>query len=391
MEPPQVIHLVSNAPEHPENTASKFKVSYNLPFSLKNKKIALIDATFTKSQQNVLEEKIKFQFDETPKSYYRTQRYELTDIGLGDTKTNLTAFFKRYTKDFYSMTDTTAPPILLGSCKHTYSEADNLLQITVINKSAYTCKIEIKKGKWVLKSEGEASGDSYTIDVAPKTSKILKFDTSGINYQAIGDHVDYKKFLNSMDFRVYFESVLVVTHPRMRNKEFQPGPNHFATIKELIKTINNLEGFSEWAKLSLDHGKVQFAIKRVIDKCNIHLGGLQHHLGFDKDILKVDERVRRFKANRPPNLSGGTHHFFIYCSLVKNVLVNNSLVPLLCTLDATKGKYGEQVMHPVVHPLFVEANEGPHQTIEIVIADDTGNQQNLLMFRTKLTLSVEDQ
>ena len=53
-----VIHLVNNAPEHPENTAAQFKVSYNLPFDLTGKKIALIDASFTKAQNNVLGEKL---------------------------------------------------------------------------------------------------------------------------------------------------------------------------------------------------------------------------------------------------------------------------------------------------------------------------------------------
>ena len=49
-----------------------------------------------------------------------------------------------------------------------------------------------------------------------------------------------------------------------------------------------------------------------------------------------------------------------------------------------------QTLNTVTHPLYVDADEGPHQVIEVVIADDTGNQQKLLMSRTKLTLSVID-
>ena len=57
-----VIHLVSNSLAHPENTASNFKVSYNVPFDLRGKRIALVDATFTKSQPNILQESITFKF-----------------------------------------------------------------------------------------------------------------------------------------------------------------------------------------------------------------------------------------------------------------------------------------------------------------------------------------
>ena len=53
----KVLHLLSNSFTHPENTASSFKVSYNVPFDLRGRKIALVDATLTKAQDNVLQEK----------------------------------------------------------------------------------------------------------------------------------------------------------------------------------------------------------------------------------------------------------------------------------------------------------------------------------------------
>ena len=56
----KVLHLVSNSFTHPENTASSFKVSYIVPFDLWGRKIALVDATLTKAQDNVLQEKIPF-------------------------------------------------------------------------------------------------------------------------------------------------------------------------------------------------------------------------------------------------------------------------------------------------------------------------------------------
>ena len=97
------------------------------------------------------------------------------------------------------------------------------------------------------------------------------------------------------------------------------------------------------------------------------------------------------QAERLSDMSRGTHHFYIYCSLVKNIAINNKMLQLLATVDATRGIFGQQIVHPVQYPLFVDCVEGPQQMIEIVIADDVGNVKNLLMGRTKLTLAVRDQ
>ena len=53
----KVLHLVSNSFTHPKNTDSSFKVSYNVLFDLRGRKIALVDATLTKAQDNVLQKK----------------------------------------------------------------------------------------------------------------------------------------------------------------------------------------------------------------------------------------------------------------------------------------------------------------------------------------------
>ena len=62
MDTSQVVHLVSNSPLHPENTASNFKVSYNVPFDFHGKRVVLVDVAFTKSQPNILQENITFKF-----------------------------------------------------------------------------------------------------------------------------------------------------------------------------------------------------------------------------------------------------------------------------------------------------------------------------------------
>ena len=61
--------------------------------------------------------------------------------------------------------------------------------------------------------------------------------------------------------------------------------------------------------------------------------------------LPPEKRV--FSANRPPDMTRGIHHFYIYCSLVRSVAINEKNLPLLATVDATRGNYAEQMVHPI--------------------------------------------
>ena len=69
--------------------------------------------------------------------------------------------------------------------------------------------------------------------------------------------------------------------------------------------------------------------------------------------------------------------------------VNDKTLPILATVDATLGTYGQQIVHPVQYPLFVDCGSVPMQMVEVRIAGDTGNSENLLIGRTKLTLAVQ--
>ena len=126
--------------------------------------------------------------------------------------------------------------------------------------------------------------------------------------------------------------------------------------------------------------------------CDVLLGGFEYHFGFDNSTLinRTPEREMQFLAQRPPDLTRGTRHFYIYCSLIKDVAINEQMHPVLATVDATQGKYGDQIVHPVRFPLYLDCVEGPQQQISVIIADDMGNTKNLLMGRTKLTLVVEN-
>ena len=171
---------------------------------------------------------------------------------------------------------------------------------------------------------------------------------------------------------------------------FQPGPRYFVNIIDFIHYLNNMSGFGSLASLALIYGKVVLSVGAgIIEFCDIDLGGLNNHLGFDDSILRVMLENRVFSANRPPDMTRGTHHFYIYCSLVRSVAINKKNLPLLATVNATKGNYAEQMVHPIQFPLFVDCKSGPMQVIEVTISDDVGNIEGLLMGRTKLTLAIQ--
>ena len=148
--------------------------------------------------------------------------------------------------------------------------------------------------------------------------------------------------------------------------------------------------FSALSTLALVYGKVVLSVGAGITEfCDIDLGGLNNHLGFDDSIICIMPEKRVFSANRPPDMTRGTHHFYIYCSLVRSVAINEKNLPLLAMVDATKGNYREQIVHPIQFPLFVNCKSSPMQVIEVTISDDVGSIEGLLMGRTKLTLAIQ--
>ena len=390
----KVIHLVSDVNEHPENTAADFKVSFNTPFSLKGKRIALIDATLTKSNFNIWNDGIGFIYMQ------RRQVLDVVDEPFIVSKrpwtrsiTTPEAFFQRFTQEFKARRGGT--PKLLGKCEHTLSRNGRFLRIKFFNETDYEAIINIDSTKWNVNDPYGRTGDDngrLVISVDPHSSETVSLRLRRMDWSFLNDLEEYNTFTQKSMIFFLKHKTMVEKPPKLPDK-FRTGPGYFENIEDFISAFNDVKGFSKVAQLSLKHGKVVLTTRANLEPCEIQFqSGLEKVLGFDGDSLSIMQSGKEveFRANRPPNLYRGPHHFFVFCSLVKNVMVNNVHKPLLSTLDATKGKYGEQIMHPVIHPLYVETDEGPHQLIEIVIEDDSGNRRNILMGKTKLTLSIID-
>ena len=128
-----------------------------------------------------------------------------------------------------------------------------------------------------------------------------------------------------------------------------------------------MSGFSALATLALVYGKVVLsAAAGKTEFCDINLGGPNNHLGFDDSILHVMPEKRVFSANRPPNMTRATVHWYAVLLLMKRIS--------LCW---------QQLMRPKVimesrlcipfNFLFVDCESSPMQVIEITISDDVGN------------------
>ena len=167
---------------------------------------------------------------------------------------------------------------------------------------------------------------------------------------------------------------------------------HFKDPEAIVKYVNGNRVFKKLAKLSYEHGKLCFTVLPTTPACRVELNEFQHLLGFRKNIIlhALYNMRNKYVAEEPPDLTRGVHHYYIYCSLVKNNFVNNKPLQILAAVDATKSAYGEQFFHSVQYPSFVDCVEGLQQMIEVTISDDVGEVKNLLAGRTNLTLVIKD-
>ena len=85
-----------------------------------------------------------------------------------------------------------------------------------------------------------------------------------------------------------------------------------------------MQDFSNHAVLSFSTNVVvQLVTKPSSYKKEIDFGSLEHQLGFMDRVLHIKNgETHTFKSTFPPNMTRGTHHFYIYSSLVNGVTVN---------------------------------------------------------------------
>ena len=420
--------FVSNDPKNPGNTASDFRVTYNSPVDMTGKQMALTSVTLTKSQPNVVDETVELfvaseELVDRVDTLVHLMQSDVEEDQLTPLSNPLFAsrfiggYKKAILKDSGERTLVTAEVKLYGGGRFGRFEVSNesTEQEAVISLNMYARRargwtiyriggdlVQMDGPRWVPQSDRVASQPSaFKLAGGKKGTILFGFHKTtgdkGLTLENPEDDLAAYMWLdelkNNTEFRIAINSNTKVKKQKVTKTVAKPGPAYFDSVTDLTANLNRNAAFSALAKLqyATESRKIVLTLK---PKVTIKLGGLQHHLGFDRDILVNDSESptaeKTFEADRMPDMTRGTHNFFIYCSLTDPVMVNDKRLNLLATVDATKGGYGEQVRHNVTHPIFVDCVAGLHQNVHITIADDVGNYSNLLMGRTILTCAVRN-
>ena len=414
----RVLYLASNSSHHPENTASSFKVTFNEPFNLAGKEIALISASLTKAQQNVLDETVEIE-KKTVRVTIEHDDVVHTNISLlTPRETKPVKDFKEFSKRWNRVVRERNPPKrIIYRVKSEYNDETNGVTLTITNL-AYSRPLSISlilnqvfNTCWYI----ESISKSLVLKSGPRLNqrdakvKISVFQllqrgegTIQMSFNPIAkdegrfgkdSHMlrswrTYDLFLRNAAIEISIMNQHAVSRTKTENAVIKPGPGYFQNVEEMIKKLNENELFKENVTVQISNSVASFALKTGV---TLKLGGLEHHFGLDtNELTNQSEAINYFIAKRPPDMTRGTHHFFIYCSLVEENAINEQKLAILGTVDATAGKYGEQVSHHAMHPIFVDCRTGVQQQLEINIADETGNRSNLLMGRTLLTCELRN-
>ncbi len=205
---------------------------------------------------------------------------------------------------------------------------------------------------------------------------------------------------------------------RLESDELYLPKGRYDKITDIISKINNVltkpirENIKPVPirnpKLELDERTRKVTIKNGIGKDNrmIFLQlpfELCQILGFDKKamdkyngnmLIKYSQEVSNLAANqranyahpthtdteqtyiaeRPFELSGGTHGLFVYCDIVKPSFVGDSYTQLLRLVQVPSGiKFGDQVLITYANTYYVPLLTPEFETIEVHIKDDVGD------------------
>ena len=131
------------------------------------------------------------------------------------------------------------------------------------------------------------------VSINQQSSKTIKLDVSQLDFRLLNNAAAYKVFMRNLSFRVVFIHQKSITLPPKTTETFQAGPSYFKMIEELVSAINGLKGFSSLAQFGIRHGKVILTTKANLEPCNIELGGLENHFGFDQRFYECLNQAKK--------------------------------------------------------------------------------------------------
>lgn len=177
----------------------------------------------------------------------------------------------------------------------------------------------------------------------------------------------------------------------------------YATPDKLVEALNRdtEHPLANWDKSEASGGKQACGYRFAYNKSEnrIMLGLTQHtDLTFRDDLHKLlgfsknHYKGGRHTAERPPLMTQGIYHLYLYCDLCAPIRVGNMLVPLLRTIDVPSSKYWGQVTSTrFQRPMYNPVAKSSFNSVRIEIYDDTGQPITFSEGRTIVTLHVRPQ
>jgi len=165
-------------------------------------------------------------------------------------------------------------------------------------------------------------------------------------------------------------------------------PGYYETVDEVVLAINDalemklkIEDSNQPIRIP-QYALPRFMYDRVQDKVCVYMhpgyslkfdDHLASMIGFDiGSVLNITDTSRVICGPRTADINGGIRALYVYCDVLENVAVGDTLAPLLRIVDATAGRRGENVHQNFDPPRYMPVRKKKFDTIEMLIKDEYG-------------------
>ena len=391
-----VIVVPSNAQpqQHPENTASSFRVTYHDSISLPpgNWEVALLSITYANTMSNIVDESFKL---------YKL-KYPLKQVVPIEKKLMFPGFHEMFAGDWYSPVVLSYDPVIKR-----YKMKRN--DISTIG-SAYGLKMETADDMGFYDKSLMPNNVTKEIFDQYEVCPILNKDSQeavaknppglileeDLNIYRVDDGYKIPPLTDLEKRRKLYPSERATRTPR---KGFYEKPETLLQVLNSEKSayfqepilIDN-ERREKSMKLELEESGLKWSydpiIRRFIVKVNDNYvikmnKSLQEILGFEKSTLAGGSIMAKF----PPLLNRGIFNIYIYCSLITPYQVGDVKAPLLRSVPAgNMDTWGTVLWRDFNPPLYLPVNATSFNSIYMEMRDDMGELINFDNGRTLITL-----
>lgn len=161
-------------------------------------------------------------------------------------------------------------------------------------------------------------------------------------------------------------------------------PGHYSSIEDILskmkELVDNEKGFSDDVKFSYNTLSRKVTVQ-LQNNAELFFGDIGYVLGFSPEQVIS----KTTKGLREVDLEHGFHDLYIYCDIIQQQYVGDTLVPLLRIIPV-EGKDGERISKSFVRPQYVPVSRKQFETIEVNIKRDTGESVPFEFGRVLLTL-----